>query len=243
MKREIVSWMSPSLNKEMEVAVYGHYGFALLMIPTAASGYLEYENFGLIESIKTQIDDGKVKVYCINSINGESWLNPNMNGYDKGVRHQAYNDYVYKEVIPFIKSTTSQDNMLITCGASFGALHAANLFFKYPDIIQGVIGLSGCYDLTEYTDGYYDDNVYFNSPIHYLQNLKAEWHLNQCRESRHIHFVTGSGAYERPAYSQDISNILHSKSIPHELDIWGNDMPHEWWVWHKMLPYYIDSRF
>ncbi len=243
MKREITTWMSPSLNKEMEVAVYGHYGFALLMIPTAASGYLEYENHGLIESLKTHIENGKIKVYCINSINNESWLNPYMHGYDQGVRHQAYNDYVCKEVIPFIKNTTSQDNKIITCGASFGALHAANLFFKCPDIINGVIGLSGCYDLTQFTGGYYDDNVYFNSPIHYLPNLKAEWHLNQCRESRHIHFVTGSGDYEQPAFSQNISNILSAKDIPHELDIWGNDMPHEWWVWHRMLPYIIDTRF
>ena len=76
MQREITEWYSPSLNKTMEVAVYGHYGFALLLFPTAASGFLEYEENGLIESIRPFIDAGKVKVYCINSINSESWLNP-----------------------------------------------------------------------------------------------------------------------------------------------------------------------
>lgn len=242
MQREIVSWFSPSLNKDMEVAVYGHHGFALLLIPTATSDFLEYERNGIIESIKPLIDSGKVKVYCINSINGESWLNPHMNGYDKAVRHQSYNDYVIKEVISFVNNTCGNSD-IIAAGASIGAFHAANLFFKHPDLIQGIIAMSGCYDLSVYTEGYYDDNVYFNSPVHYLAQLKAEWHLSLYRNSHHIHFVTGSGAYERPDYSQHISSILHSKNVPHELDIWGADIPHDWWAWQRMLPYYLETRF
>lgn len=243
MKKEITGWVSPALNKHMDIAVYGHYGFALLMFPTAASDYLEYEKYGLIESIRPFIDSGKVKVFCVNSINSESWLNDNMNGYEKAVRHQQFNDYIIKEVVPFIHTYTSSDTPIITTGASFGALHAANLFFKHPDSLQGVIAMSGCYDLCVYTKGYYDDNVYFNSPALYLRNLKAEWHLDLYRKSRHIHFISGSGDYEDPDSARQISAILHTKNVPHELDIWGRDIPHEWWVWHRMLPLYLDTRF
>ena len=168
------------------------------MIPTAASDYLDYERHGLIESIRPHIDSGKVKVFCVESINGESWLNPHMHGYDQGVRHQAFNDYITREVLPFIHDSASSETPIITAGISMGALHAANLFFKHPDLIQGVLALSGCYDLSVYTNGYYDDNVYFNSPAHYLRNLNAQWHLELYRQSRHIHFVSGSGAYENP---------------------------------------------
>jgi esterase/lipase superfamily enzyme len=56
----------------MPLAVYGHYGFALLMIPTAAADYLEYERFELIQQLATMIDAGKIKVFSINSINTES---------------------------------------------------------------------------------------------------------------------------------------------------------------------------
>ena len=49
MERNLSSWYSPSLNKEMPLAVYGSYGFALLMIPTAAADYLEYERFQLLD--------------------------------------------------------------------------------------------------------------------------------------------------------------------------------------------------
>ena len=75
MKREITSWFSPALNKEMPIAVYGDYGFALLMIPTAGADYLEYERFQLIDHLKPFINSGKVKIFSVNSINNESWLN------------------------------------------------------------------------------------------------------------------------------------------------------------------------
>src|SRR5690606_34195332 len=41
MNRELTSWYSHTLDKEMPIVTYGHYGFALLLIPTAAADYLE----------------------------------------------------------------------------------------------------------------------------------------------------------------------------------------------------------
>ena len=103
--------------------------------------------------------------------------------------------------------------------------------------------MSGCYDLSSYTSGYYDDNVYFNSPIHYLRNMTDDNYLARYRKSNHIHIVTGSGNYEDPDSSRYLSSILHSKNISHELDIWGHDIPHDWDSWRKMLPYYLQTRF
>ena len=243
MRREIHQWHSPRLNKNMEVAVYGHYGFALLMLPTAAADYLEYERFQLVDAIKRPIESGKVKAFSINSINSESWLNSNMYPPHKGIRHQQFNEYVINEVVPFIKSQTSDDTPIITTGASLGALHAANLFFRRPDIFAGTIAMSGNYDLSTYTDGYYDDNVYFNSPEHYLKNLDDDYYLPMIKRSQHIHILTGSGSYETPEASKRFSALLHSKGINHELDIWGPDMGHDWPTWRAMLPYYLESRF
>jgi esterase/lipase superfamily enzyme len=88
----------------MPIAVYGHYGFALLLVPTAAADFLEYERFQLIDAIGPFINSGKVKVFSINSINNESWMNNNVEPRTKIVRHQQFNDYVYEEVIPFIRT-------------------------------------------------------------------------------------------------------------------------------------------
>ena len=227
----------------MDIAIYGHWGFSLLLIPTAAADYLEYERFLMLDVLQPHIDAGKVKVFSINSINSESWLNSKMHPRHKSIRHVQFNRYVEQEVIPYIKAKTSPDTQIITSGASLGALHAANLFFRRPDLINGCIAMSGVYDLTTYTDGYWDEDVYFNSPMHYLDGLSDDYLLSQMRKSNHIHILTGQGDYESPDASRSFSALLNHKGIPHELDVWGHDMKHDWPTWRAMLPHYVGSRF
>lgn len=242
MVREIHQWFSPALQKEMPVAVYGHYGFAVLMIPTAAADYLEYERFELIETLRPMIDAGKIKVFSINSINMESWMNKEMEGAHKAIRQNQFNEYIFNEVVPFIKNFTSEETPIIATGASFGALHSMNIFLKRPDLFKGVIAMSGVYDLTEYTSGYYDEQVYFNSPIHYIPNLTDHIILEQIRSGKMV-IASGSGSHEDPEANKRFSGVLHSKSIPHDLEIWADDIHHDWPTWRKMLPYFIDSKF
>jgi esterase/lipase superfamily enzyme len=243
MQKIISSWHSPSLNKNMPIATYGHFGFALLLIPTAAADYLEYERFQLIDALAPMINAGKLKVFSIDSINKESWMNTEMLPEHKAIRQNQFNHYVYNEVIPYIRTHTSQDTMIYTSGASFGALHAMNLFLKRPDIINGVISMSGVYDLTEYTKGFCDDQVYYNSPYHYIPKLTDEWYLNKIKASNHIHIYTGSGSHEDPASNKKFSQVLWDKGIWHDLSVWGNDIHHDWPTWRKMLPMIIDQKF
>lgn len=243
MERRITSWYSPCLRREMPIATYGHFGFALLMVPTAAADFLEYERFNLIESLRPFIDAGKVKVYSIDSINNESWMNYGAHPLHKTYMHNQWNYYVYDEVIPFIKSDTSWDTPIYVCGASFGALHSANLFFKRPDLLNGCIPMSGVYELTEYTLGYYDDDVYFNSPMHYVPNMHDYLTLEHIRRSNHIHLFSGSGEYEEPDSARRFAGVLYNKGINYELDIWGNEWRHDWNTWRAVLPHYIGSRF
>ena len=243
MNRQITSWYSPSLNKEMPIASYGHFGFALLLVPTAAADYLEYERFQLLDCLAPYINSGKMRVFSIDSMNNESWMNNKMIPEHKAIRHNQFNEYVHNEVVPFIRSQTSQETMIYTCGASFGALHSMNLFLKRPDIINGVISMSGVYDLSEYTKGHWDDQVFFNSPEHYMPSLQDEWYLEKIRASHHIHIYTGSGDYEDPEASRRFAGILHSKGIWYDLDVWGHDVPHEWPTWRKMLPHILETKF
>ncbi len=241
MNREIHKWYSPALNKDMEIVVYGHYGTALLMLPTAAADYLEYERFQMIDAIAPIIESGKFKVFSINSINNEAWLNNSMHPPHKSLRHGQFNHYVMSEVVPFIFNHCAGPLPIITTGASLGAYHAMNLFLRRPDLIHGTIAMSGVYDLKAYTKGYYDDHVYFNSPTDYLPNLNDEHLLNQMRDNKGIIIASGQGDYEDPEASRRMSNILNSKGIKHWLDIWGYDMPHDWPTWRKMLPYFLEK--
>ena len=243
MLRQITSWYSERLQKDMPVAVYGNYGFALLMVPTAAADYLEYERFQLIAALEPFINSGKVKIFSVNSINNESWLNNGMDPFDKVQRHQQFNSYIFEEVIPFIKTNTSYETPVIICGASFGALHSMNLFLRRPDLINGVVAMSGVYDLTEYTKGFYNDDLYFNSPQLYMPNLTDHAIVEEVQKSSHIHIFSGSVAYEDANASRSFAGILYSKGINYELDIWGSEWKHDWETWRAVLPHYLHSRF
>ena len=243
MQKHLFGWHSPALNEDMPIVTYGHYGISLLLVPTAAADYLEYERFQLIDALAPAIESGKVKVFSINSINLQSWMNKQMEGAHKAIRQNQWNQYVFEEVIPFIKNSTSQDTQIIVCGASFGALHSMNLFLKRPDLINGVIAMSGVYNLMEYTDGYYDEQVYYNSPAHYMPNMTDGWYLEHIRRSNHIHIFSGQGAYEAPNAAREFASVLYDKNINYELDIWGSEWPHDWATWRKVLPEYLYTRF
>lgn len=243
MNKQLSSWYSPALDKEMPIVSYGHCGFVILLIPTAAADYLEYERFQMLDALAPFIESGKIRIFSIDSMNNESWMNKKMVPSHKAIRQNQFNEYVFNEVVPFIRTNTSNETMIYTCGASFGALHAMNLFLKRPDIINGAISMSGVYDLTEYTDGFWDDQVYFNSPTHYVPNLSDESYLAKIRASHHIHIYTGSGSYEDPEASKRFSAVLYDKGIWNDLDVWGADITHDWPTWRKMLPYILEHKF
>lgn len=245
MERRIDSWYSENLDKEMEIVTYGHYGFPLLLFPTAAADFLEYERFLLLRAIEGPINEGKVKVFSINSINSEAWLNKNVHPKFKGQRQQQYNEYICQEVVPYIWESCQSDLGIVTAGASLGAFHAANQLFRRPDLFDGVIAMSGVYDIRTYYNsfGYHDENIYFNNPAEFLPNLVDERFLPLLQQKDKIFILTGLGAYESPDASRGLSKLLTAKGIPHELDIWGYDMDHDWPTWRAMMEFYLETKF
>jgi esterase/lipase superfamily enzyme len=223
---------------EMPLVAYGHAGYPLLMFPTAAADFLEYERFHLIESIQPHIEAGRVRAYSINSVNRYSLMNEQAPPPVKAELLARYDRYITDEVLPLIRREAGGPAPLVT-GASMGAYLSANTYFRHPDVVRGMIAMSGSYDVTAYFDGYFDDNVYFNNPASYLPNLDDDYFLPRLREADAIVILSGQGAWEAPERSRQLSNILRSKGIPHTLDIWGPDVDHDWPWWRKMLPYWL----
>ena len=232
---------SEVLKKEMNIAVYGHYGFALLLFPATSDDYLEYENNGLIETIKQFIEKGKCTVFSIAGANFESWLNGELSPEEKSQRHYEYNQFIIEEVLPFVFGTCGGPVPVITCGAGIGAFHAANHYFRRPDIFYGMIAMSGTYNIMHFTGGYFDENCYFNSPVHYLPNLHDEYWLSFLRNKHHVYMMTGTGENEHPANLDNIVSILNMKEIPHHHDYWGNEWGHNWVTWKAMLNHILET--
>lgn len=240
MRRDTTSWFSHNLGMDMPLVAYGDSGFPLLMFPTAAADYLEYERFLLVDAIKPLIEAGLLRAYSINSVNRYSLLNDKASPQWKAELLSRYDRYIMEEVLPLIRDECGQDAKPLTTGASLGAFLAANTYFRHPDQFRGTIAMSGSYDIRSYLKDYYDTNVYFNNPAMYVPNLNDDKYLPALQKADSIVIVTGQGAFEAPERSKDFSKILHAKGIPHLLELWGHDVNHDWDWWRKMLPHYLE---
>jgi esterase/lipase superfamily enzyme len=240
--RHIFGWHSPALGMDMPIVSYGYGGHPLLLFPTAAADFLENERFFLIKAIEPAIMQGRVRVFSIESINRYAWMDRQLPVPEKARRQSLYMRYIEDEVVPYIRNAVGDHGARIfTSGASFGAFHAANTLFRRPDLFDGMIAMSGFYDLApDYFDGYSDDNCYFNNPTWYVPQMSGA-PLDIVRNHCKIILSTGQGAYEAPDASRRFAAILGAKDIPHWLDVWGYDVDHDWPWWRRMLPYYIES--
>jgi len=242
MRVEYYNWLSTHLNQDMEIKIYGHNGIPLLVFPAQSGRFFDFENFGMIDSIYRQIDSGQVIVYCVDSIDSQSWANSNAAVSERALRHEDYVHYIVKEVVPFIRNhSTGYEQKFLLTGASMGAYHACNFFFRFPDLFNSLIAMSGLYQLSQFIGDYMDQVVYFNSPLCYLPNLEDAWYLDQFRQSKII-FSVGQGAWESEMLTdtQAMRQILRDKEIPAWVDIWGFDVNHDWPWWRKQLPYFLD---
>jgi len=226
----------------MPIATYGESGHPLLMFPTAQADFLENERFFLVKSIEPLIFAGKVRVFSIDSINRYAWMAEGMHPLESARRQALYAGYIEDEVVPHIRRVCGSNVRIATTGASFGAFHAANMLFRRPDLFDTLIGMSGFYDLEPgYTEGHMNDDMYFNNPVAYLANMHGD-NLELLRRHCQIHLVTGRGAHEAPHRSEQLARVLADKGIPHNLDMWGYDVNHDWPWWRRMLPHYVGER-
>ncbi|MBA3543297.1 MAG: esterase family protein [Chthoniobacterales bacterium] len=243
MHRDYHRWYSQRLNRDMGVAVYGHYGLPILAFPTSGGDEWEQEGQGMIRTLGPYLDEGRIRIFSINGVQSDSFQNKGAHPFHRSWMQAQYDDYVANEVFPFIDSQCQAGGIPITTyGASLGAFHAANTLFKHPDRVKRCYALSGVYDMRDSMDGMYDDNFYFNNPVDYMANQNDPWFLHQYG-SCDIHLATGCGPWEVPGPTYRLSEVLRNHGIAHHLDDWGPEGGHEWPYWHHQMWEYVGAHF
>jgi esterase/lipase superfamily enzyme len=239
MRMEHHGWHSPRLGRRMGIRVYGHYGAPILVFPTSGGDEHEYEGQSMVAALAHHIEGGRVKLYCVSSVNNDSWYNKQAHPRHRSYVQAMYDAYVASEVVPFIYEDCRTPGIgITTTGASFGAYHAANSLFKHPDLFRRCLALSGVYDIRRFMDGDYDDNFYFNNPVDYMANLSDPWYLHHLAQDD-IRLVTGSGPWEDSGPTYRMSEVLRSRGIHHSVDDWGPEGGHDWPFWKRQMDTYI----
>lgn len=220
----------------MELLVFGHAGLPVVVFPTSGGRFYEFEDHGMIGALADKIDAGQAQVFCVDSVDAESWYNRRAHGRWRIVRHMSYESYVMEEVAPMIRAR-NRDARLVALGCSFGGYHAVNIALRHPDMFTGFLSMSGVFDLASFLDGYYDEDCYFNLPTHYLPNLNDRWYLERFARNR---FVLATGWDDQCLMqNQDLDRILREKGIQHELHVWEAQNSHDWPTWRRMVREYV----
>lgn len=237
---EYHKWWSRNLNQDMEFKIYGHWGKPMVVFPSMGGRFYEYEGFGMIEACRPFIEAGKLKIIAVDGVDNQSWTNYGAHPADRARRHNEYDRYIVEELIPGVASMMNYGGRFISTGCSMGGYHSANFFFRHPDIFDTLIALSGVYKLDMFIGNYMDDNVYYNSPLLYLPNMNEPWFIDRYRSNKII-ICVGQGAWEQPMLDETraMKAILDSKGIPAWIDIWGEDVYHDWPWWKVQIDYFL----
>lgn len=221
----------------MELLVFGHAGARALVFPTSMGRFFQWEDTGMIAALGDQIDQGKLQLFCVDSVDAESWYAKGKPPAERAWRQVQYDQYLLNEVLPFTRQHNPEP-FLITMGTSFGAYHAINFALRYPHLVDRTIGLSGLYDIKRFTGGYSDNNVYSHNPCDFIKNEHEPARLEALR---HVDIVLAIGRDDAASSNnEDFSSILWSKDIWHALRIWDG-WAHDWPWWKEMIRKYISG--
>ena len=224
------------------ILVYGSYGKPLLVFPAERGNRYEWERTGMIAAIAGLIEEGRVKVYCVDSWDSVTWQDDSLPLEERARRHGAFEDWLLSHVVPWIHADCSGYQEIGVTGVSMGAFHAANLTLRRADVFPLALCLSGLYDIARVGWGERGDTFYFNNPLDYVSHLHGE-HLDWLCSRAHLVLVVGRGAWEDSTGALDsthrFASLLAGKGIPHELDVWGEDSPHDWPAWQRQIAHHL----
>jgi esterase/lipase superfamily enzyme len=231
-------WYSGRVQEEITVVRWGTFGRPVLVFPSAGGDAEEIERFGLVGACGPLIDEGRVKLYSIDSVAGRAMIaKTGSPGHLMWLLNQ-FHDCVRREVVPAIHADLGGQAMdVIATGASIGAFNALAVLCRYPDVFGAAIGMSGTYRIERFYGGAWSQDLYFSAPLQFLPGLEGP-QLDMLRRRRVV-LASGEGDWEDIGESWRMAEVLGAKAIPNRVDSWGPQWPHDWPTWHRMLPQYL----
>jgi len=242
MRREHHELWAPGIGTAGGVGVYGDWGRPLLAFPSQEGRWWDFEERGMLGSVAWLVEEGRLKVYAVDSFDAGSWHDHGLPLEERARRHGAYESWILDQVVPFIDADCGGYQEIMLTGPSFGAYHAANFALKRADRFPLALCLSGVYDVSVVGWGERGESVYFNNPMDYVAHLHGD-HLDWLRGRLSLLLVCGQGQWEDTTGALEstkaFAGLLGHKGIRHELDLWGYDVPHDWPSWRAQIAHHL----
>lgn len=224
----------------MQVVRYGHWGPALVYVPSSAGDHRELAAYGFDAVCAPWIEAGRVQVFAIEGYGPQGLFSDVLPPVERIRRYARFERYAATELLPWVRATAA--NHVGVIGASYGGFVAANLLFKHPRALRVAGGLGGVYGLWHRLNGHHDDDVYFHTPLEYLPRLQDPAILEAIRATRGIDLY---GAADDPWLwaTRDLARALAERGLPHHVEIWPSPADHHERCWARQLARFLERHY
>jgi esterase/lipase superfamily enzyme len=241
-RRDVVELWSPELGWAPRVVVHGSYGRPVLVFPSSEGRADDFESNGMVDAVRPLLEQGRVKLYCLDSWDSGSWYRHDLPLEERARKHEAYERWVVEGVVPLVDADCGGRQEMAVTGCSFGAYHAANIALRRADLFPLALCFSGVYDLSGMGWGEQGTSFHLNNPLWSVAASEGE-HLEWLRSRLSLLLVCGQGQWEDTTGALDstraFGRLCEQKGLRVEVDLWGHDVPHDWPSWRNQIAHHL----
>ena len=225
------------------VVVHGHWGRPVLVFPSEAGSACDFANNGMVDAVRWLLDAGRVKLYCVDSADAITWSDRSCHWRSAPAATTSTSagsstrSCRSSTTTPAVQPTSSR-----SAAASAPSTPPTSPSARRP-VPAGHLPVRQLRPDEVARWGDRGESTYFNNPTRLRRQpgrrpprLAALAGVPAAR--RRAGRVGGRpdpGAAEHPP----AGGLLADKGIPHELDVWGHDMPHDWPSWQRQLAHHL----
>ena len=238
-KKNIVC-TSSILGTDMHVIAYGKKGLPVVVFPTQGQAPESIEEVGVVDELADYLESGTIQLFCTETIDDETWGGTG-DPAERAQRQETYYHYVVDELVPLVNKVNKTTARPLALGFDAGATQASVVALRRPDLFQGCVCLSGCYDARRYFGDWMDATLYDNTPCAFLSQMPADHPYVAVYNQRQLLFCTGQEASEADALrsTREMGAQFARLGVDVWCDYWGADVTHTWFWWKKQLRYFL----
>ena len=233
---------SHAIGASGSVAVFGHYGRAVLAFPSEGGRAYDWRDNGMVGAIGEPARGRPGEALLRRLVRRRRRGRTSRSRWRSGRgQHGRYESWILDQVVPFIQHDTGGD--IITTGSASAPSTPRTSRSSAPTCSRS---RSACRATTTRRAwnawGERGEQTYFNNPLDYVGHLGGD-HLEWLRSRISLLLVCGQGQWEDTTGSLEstkrLAGLLAEKGIRHELDLWGYDVPHDWQSWRAQIAHHL----
>ena len=241
---------SAVLDREMEFKVYGHGGVPVLALPARGGRFYDWENNGMPDAAARLLNEGKIQLFCADSIDGESLLAGNESPRRRAEMQEKYFVYLTSELaarIAELNAPERKEKPLIWCvGVDTGAIRPSSAACAVPGPLRVQWASPASTIWAASLAAQRTTSSSRSSPLAALhKNGICDRNVLSKAEENSLLLCVGQGGYEGDALAdtQALADTLSEVGFPCHLEVWGGDVSHDWYWWGKEFGMFAERLF